>query len=406
MILALSIACTGGEPAEVAPPSPLDASWVGDVVGDPAGFDTMLGDHRAGWIAYHRSDLAEAVRLGGPPGDRAAHSLATLHFDLGGLNSAAWERSMATWQEKGELPKDSAIAWFAALAALEMGDTAAAEIWLGHAGQADDAQVRAAATALAARPELSGPLPGALGNPLLEQFNANVAARSGGQRDGLGIDDAIWVEAAGDHQREFYDPLRHYSLGAVYAQVGLVQSGAGAMLFGACLEEYSPTCHRDTVGLLGIDGDLSGEDDPERARQLVRDLDVALDAWVAEQEDALSDDGLALLVDLALIPRLRAEVLLGLSRDALAQDHPRQALAMSQLALDLERPREVGPVNLPGLYAVLATANLRTGRTREALDNLHVLTGSPLDEAHGVKEIVGDLAILQGLDRQGDSKEN
>ena len=63
-------------------------------------------------------------------------------------------------------------------------------------------------------------------------------------------------------------------------------------------------------------------------------------------------------------------------------------------------------MNLPGLYAVQATAQLRSGHVREALDSLHVLTGPPLSEAHGVDEIVGDLAILRGLDRQGDSKEN
>ena len=407
MILALAIACTGAqEPAEERIVSPLEGSWIGDVVGQPAAFEGAVGDNRQAWVAYHKSDLPEAIRLGGHAGDRAARDLALLHADLGHVSSEAWARSMTTWENKGSLPQDSAVTWFAALAALETGDEEAARRWLTRAGGADDAQVREAAAALAARPNLTTPLPDAGGNVLLEQFNANLSARVSGQPDGLGIDDAIWVEAAGEHERAFHDPMRHWSLAAVHDQVATTPTGRQALRFSACLEATSPDCPRATATSLGLSVDLAGEDDPERARQLVRDLDVALDAWAAEQEESLDDDGRALLVDLALVPRLRAEVLLGLSREALGDDRPRQALAMAQLALDLEKPREVGPVNLPGLYAVLATANLRTGHTREALDNLHVLTGSPLDEAHGVKEIVGDLAILQGLDRQGDSKEN
>lgn len=406
MILALAIACTGGEPPAEKIVSPLDASWVADVISKPATFDQAVSDNREAWIAYHRSDLREAIRLGGFAGDRAARDLALLHADLGVVSSEAWASSMTTWEKKGQLPDDSAIAWFAALAALETGDEATARTWLEKASNANDAQVRGAAAALAARPDLSGPLPDASGNVLLEQFNANLGSRISGQLDGLGIDDAIWVEAAGDHERAFHDPMRHWSLADVHGDVGSVPDGITGLLFSACLDAQSASCATSTATSLGIDADLAGEDDPEKARELVRSLDVALDAWAGEQEDALGDDGRALLDDLALVPRLRAEVLLGLARDAIADDRPRQALAMAQLALDLERPREVGPVNLPGLYAVLATANLRTGHTREALDNLHVLTGSPLDEAHGVKEIVGDLAILQGLDRQGDSKEN
>ncbi|HJN73147.1 MAG TPA: hypothetical protein QGF58_04340 [Myxococcota bacterium] len=406
MNLVAAIACYGGEPAVERSASPMDGSWVGDVIGRPELFDETVSENRAAWVAYHRSDLPEALRIGGPAGQRAAEDLALLHADLGLVSSEAWSRTMRTWDDKGELPVDSAITWFAALAALETGDEEAARAWLERAANAGDAQVRGAATALAARPVVDTPLPDATGNVLLEQFNANVGARVSGQPDGLGIDDAIWVEAAGDHERGFHDPMRHWSLAAVHAHVEGPDEGLPSLLFSACLDAQTTDCAAQTAKALGVDPTLEGEDDPERARQLVRSLDVALDGWVGELEGSIDDDGRALLEDLALVQRLRAEVLLGLSRQALAGDRPRQALAMAQLALDLENPREVGPVNLPGLYAVLATANLRTGHTREALDNLHVLTGSPLDEAHGVKEIVGDLAILQGLDRQGDSKEN
>jgi len=48
---------------------------------------------------------------------------------------------------------------------------------------------------------------------------------------------------------------------------------------------------------------------------------------------------------------------------------------------------------------------MRLGRTREALDVLVLLEGG-YPEVAPLKELVGDLAVLQGLDRQGDSKEN
>jgi len=62
-------------------------------------------------------------------------------------------------------------------------------------------------------------------------------------------------------------------------------------------------------------------------------------------------------------------------------------------------------LNPPTLFAVSAAANLRTGRTREALDALEVLVGA-YPEIKGLDETVGDLAVLQGLDRAGDSREN
>ena len=57
------------------------------------------------------------------------------------------------------------------------------------------------------------------------------------------------------------------------------------------------------------------------------------------------------------------------------------------------------------LFAVLATANLQTGHTREALDALQVLVG-PWPEVTGLDELVGDLAVLEGIHRSGDSREN
>ena len=91
--------------------------------------------------------------------------------------------------------------------------------------------------------------------------------------------------------------------------------------------------------------------------------------------------------------------------EALNQGHPKQAVVLVQYAMDLNAPRTLGPVNGPTHFAVLAQAHLESGHTREALDALEVLARS-YPEAVGADEILGDLAILEGLDRQGDSKEN
>jgi hypothetical protein len=105
------------------------------------------------------------------------------------------------------------------------------------------------------------------------------------------------------------------------------------------------------------------------------------------------------------VQQYQSRVLLAWARQALDQNRPHEALAFAQIAIDVERSREITPVNAPGIFAVLAEADLRTGRTRESLDALEVLS-SRFPEVEGLDETIGDLAILQGLDRHGDSKEN
>jgi hypothetical protein len=130
-----------------------------------------------------------------------------------------------------------------------------------------------------------------------------------------------------------------------------------------------------------------------------------MDPWRHNIGKELTDDGAELLDGLNLAGILRSRFLLALARYALVADHPRQALAVIQMAMDLENPRKIGPLNPPGFFAATAEAQLLAGHTREALDALQVLSDA-YPELAGVDEVVGDLAILQGLDRHGDSKEN
>jgi hypothetical protein len=101
----------------------------------------------------------------------------------------------------------------------------------------------------------------------------------------------------------------------------------------------------------------------------------------------------------------RSQVLLAWARHALSNEKPAQALAYAQMAMDVEHGREIGPRNRSGLFAVTAEAHLKTGHTREALDALQILS-EHYPSVEGIDETTGDLAILQGFGRQGDSKEN
>jgi hypothetical protein len=117
-----------------------------------------------------------------------------------------------------------------------------------------------------------------------------------------------------------------------------------------------------------------------------------------------SPEGRTLLTDLRLLQVARSHALVDLATEALKTERPGCALALGQLALDHEAPRSTGPINPPTLYAILASAQLSLGRTREALDALAVLDAD-FPVVNPVEETVGTLAVLEGLDRHGESRE-
>ena len=89
---------------------------------------------------------------------------------------------------------------------------------------------------------------------------------------------------------------------------------------------------------------------------------------------------------------------------AVLHPQPRAASTLLEVARD-HGVRAPGPENSPSLFALIALARLRLGYTREALDALHALVAYH-PEVKGIIEAAGDLAVLQGIDRQGDSKED
>ncbi|MCB9794925.1 MAG: hypothetical protein H6741_19675 [Alphaproteobacteria bacterium] len=414
----LILGCTGSADVSAPPTHPLDASWPGRLAGDPELFTQTIEAEREGWIALHANDLDAALQGDGATDARAKLELAALHADLARLQQLAWTETLSAWAQRGTLPDSPGLAWTGALIALDAGDSEEAQRWLKQAAAGADPAVADAARALLDHE------PGELieqreSNGLITRYNAHLAARADGERMHPAVQDAdapLIVEP-GRTERRYYDPQVYQSLALGWRSSDYDwASPMEAQLFTPCLmtaprsdPKPGAVLYADCLGanseVLGVELKLEGADDPEAARELVRAFDKALDPWLATRLATAEPDGAALLRDLDLGAKLRAGVLLTLARQALRQDRPRQAEALSLMAMDAEQGSTISPVNLPGLFAVLAEARLRTGHVREALDNLQVLVEA-WPEITGLDELVGDLAILRGLDRVGDSKEN
>jgi len=188
----------------------------------------------------------------------------------------------------------------------------------------------------------------------------------------------------------------------------------GGVLFSGCGAEPRKTNHSDSfpyrclegglLGDLGLNPELGETDSAQIARELARTVNERSDAWSKTLEQTGSEEGVRLLNDLRFVELYRSQALLALAQMALDEERPRQALSFVQMAQDMSQARSLGPINTPLLNAILAEANLRTGHVREALEPLEILSRS-FPEVAGLDEIVGDLSVLQGLNRQGDSKE-
>lgn len=373
-------ACTSDPVAPPAPEpvSPLDAGWIVGVVRDPASFDTRVGTGRDGWIALHKNDWVAAAGAGGSAAARANAEMANFEAALSDISGDVWVRLGGAWEKRGTMPAGSAFPLFVAIALDLTGDGAE---WRARASMEPPAiaERRTLHATWAAKPGDVATARAMAGTPL-------------------------WTEKAAVGQRAFYDPAIFSMLARAY------QSGASIpsdeTLFSGSLTG-APDARADLLAL-GITATPAGGpnvDDSEVCRSVVRGLDSQLDPWKIKLAATATEAGRALLDDLRLVEGARARTLVSLGAAALRDDRPRCALAFAEMALDHESPRAIGPINSPTLFAVLAAANLRSGRTREALDALSVLV-TPFPEVLGLNETVGDLAVLQGLDRAGDSREN
>jgi len=450
-LLLATAACSAPQvPTAGGPGAALDGSWLDLVVEQPQAFAALAGGAaRDGWVALHALDLpgaALAFDRGDPSAAvgraRALLELSMLYDDLARSGDQAWLSTFATWSERSTIPAGSALTYVAGLAAREQGDAEVAAAWFKLSATAKDPEVARAAAILAELPPGAAAVGEAL-PALLVRYNDHLAARGSGDAGALAASAAEPLiqeqELRPDGStlvRTFFDPqiLRTLAVAArveAAAALGVQDAWQGLgrlpddvaplapVLFGPVLhaDELAAEISRATaapgtlgassvaLGSLGLDPELPPTDDPDWARAQVHRLDEALDAWRTAAHAAASPDGQALLDDLRLVAVLRSRLLLALARRASLAQHPWQAKTFAQLALDAENAREITAVNHPALQALIIETQLQTGHTREALDSIQPLVGA-YPALTGLDEVLGDLAILQGLDRYGDSKEN
>ena len=384
--------CAEVDPQPVA--GPLDGGWPAAILARPESLGEAIETDREGWIRLHRSDLHGALAIGGVPGQRAAVELAQVEQDLALLSAAVWERTFSTWESRSGVPAGSAIPVIAALAAAEAGASDRAAGWLARGGDYSDPAVAELAA------QLSEGLEAVEGSGLAGCIAAHRLARA--QQDLAPLSacpaGALITEQTTGHSRALYSPLIFGTLAAVHAPNAAPVEGLAGLLFSS----------RWAAGDDGLTGTLTTlgltapTDDPQSARDLVRQLDAHLDAF-SGGTSAVNPEGAAVLDELQLVAGYRARLLTDLARRN--RDTPQVALALGQLALDVEHSRSVSTLNPPGLFVILATASFQSGRSREALEYLAPLATS-WPELVGLDETLSDLVVLEGLERLGDSKEN
>jgi len=413
-------ACTSDTSSETPPPAgPVD--WVGTVARDPASFASLMErTNRDGWIAFHGNDLraAETAFEGSDPTmkrsrARVEWSLALLYDDLARASDYTHMAFLSSWAAR-ELPTTPGI------------ETVAAT-WRGCGGMSDVPDADKLPDIFRAEPTVEAP-------GRRDRHAVHERARAGEVEALYAVAGVpLVVEPADGFERKFYDPCVYHTLhdaweGRAQATASASdwrgvarqwgsEAGLEGLLFAPWLTVgdleagIANEVHPGTLGAsqpslvqFGVGTDMSVQDDVEVARDDVRALDAAIDLRERSLIAEAGDEGDALLRDLGLHARFRQEWIVARARKAILEGRPHQAMAYLELARDVS-VRQVGPSNSPSVLALYAETQVRLGRTREALDVL-VLLEQTHPEVLAFRELVGDLAVLQGLDRQGDSKEN
>ncbi|MCK6525389.1 hypothetical protein L6R49_28620 [Myxococcota bacterium] len=395
-------ACSGGDGDGGAAPvtTALDETWLGELRADPSRFTAWVASDREGFVLLQQHRLEEAATRDSVAGLRARRELSALYAQLTRLQDLAYDGVIAESSARNA-PPSPAFLYFSVLAIQDRKE-----------------RERAAADE---RPAEGEPLTAAFmeaTEPVRQRYAAHRAARDArdvGALWGLAAT-PLWTEPLPNGERRLYDPF-FYRTVALSLAVDAPAEGPEALVFSGCLTAADAQaeakasmdtpelgCALAALARLGI-APPPEVDDPQSASDLVVSLDAALDPWTRATL-AAGDPAIAeLFGDLRLVERTRARWLLALARADLHHDRPRRALTFARLAVDLSTPREVSPVNHPALFGTMAEAQARTGYHREALDALAPVSLHRPDLI-GLTELLGDWAILVGLDRHGESKEN
>lgn len=420
-ILTLGILGCSSTPEPPASTEPVNLGWISTIVEEPSAFSALMEQTgREGWVQLHaHDDSRSTATFGKDPGlrSRPAWKVAMLEQDLADLSATAHDRLFRGWSTRGDLPPGGAAiaAWSAHCSD---GDP---EAWLGRVDPEDPG---APAVALIRTPPEDWPAPK---GSIAERMAAHHAALTGDLRADWDRPTEPVLTVAGEVPRTWYDPCFH-QVAAGHARRIAAPDGWPAAAEVWLDRGLAGTLFAPWLSLEGLKGEIDADARPgtwgssSAARYelsdspgLPGDSDVAqlareqsrlvadrLQAHVRRLEAEAEANGQALLIDLDLAEHWSQQWHLSMARAALDADRPQQALAYAELGTDFSN--EAGPQNPDGLYAVRAHALIRLGRTREALDALH-----GIEAVRGVRqlsEVVGDLAVLEGLDRAGDSKEN
>jgi hypothetical protein len=369
----LAVACA-------APPR-ADLGWISQIAADPGALRPVLDVERDGWIAWHDGRPWDA-RLPAEAAARATWDHALLLEDLSALHHAGLERLVAAWAARGTLPADTA-AW---------GVLAASRVC--HGAPLGDAAARAAATphpadhpALAARPAEAPtgapPAPAALLTDATSHVWQDPCAE-------LTLAQALGATPP---------PATPDDLGALLFAPWLTGADwrAAMQLGGEPTAALASLPSADAAGLTRSDPATTAADD---ARAAVVALGHHLDA---ASVDLSASPGGPILADLQIIARQRQRWMTDRARALLRAGNTAAALATLEPAVDVTH-RGVGPTNAASTFVLLAHARLAAGRAREALDALQPVVAA-YPAAAAVREVLGDLSALEGLDRLGDSKE-
>lgn len=375
IVFLMGVLLSGCRTEPPPPPDPLDVSWIATVVREPERFATTLEGNggREAWQAFHRSDWLNVHGTGADtaasvPEHRARAELAVLERLLSRAQGDALLTLADGWAK--HTPDQPVPKWLIASAqrvAELRSDAPAADRWRAQAAAAwiifDEANP----------------------NPFVIDRVADMDFES--LRAGAGT---IGENAV---MGSFWDPTRPAALEQRYKQVASTALGVGLPedLFGPVVEAAM--------------GSRPATDDVEACRAFTVSIDTRLDSWSARLNETASTDGRALLQDLQLVQVGRSRTLTSLAVDAVEHHRTACALFYAEQALDQASSRQISPVNTPTVFAVLAVANVETGHVREALDALSPLRAA-FPESIGVIETIGDLAVQQGLERTGLSREN
>lgn len=414
-------ACTGAPP-DPEPGSALRGWPLHATASETAVRDVLEASDGDGWIALHQHEHAAAWTAFHPEhpllARRAAWDEQRRLTQLDRLHDLVTRELLRAWSALNTLPEGGGVEALIGMQAWCHGSSEARAEALARLPEgATYAGLRAALSGEPTSPDAT--------DPFSERLRLHERARAG-EPDPLlrATATPLLTVQDGELTRRWYDPCAHRSLAAAWGLRAepagsdpLVQALAVDGLHTSLLAPWldandlraASAIDPDPATLLSAlpsltDAGLGPLDraaaTPEQARLAARELTRTLDGWHAQ---LLVAPGGAIEAELDLLARHRALWVVHRADDWLRHTRADLALAVLEPAVDATAV-EVSALNPPELFLLLAEARVHTGRARQALDALRPVADVD-PSVGGLHELLADLVVVQGIHRQGDSKE-